>query len=98
MNWDNTRCEGEQEERIQELSSDGHIQKIIQESHLIKDQHPEAIIFYQITCGGCESRLTDDDPLSLAVDYQCDECDYVTRTVDGNLGHVSVVLPPGLRD
>ena len=31
MNWTNTRCEGEQEERIQEMLSDSHVQKEMKE-------------------------------------------------------------------
>jgi len=98
MNWNDTRCEGEQEERIQEMLSDNHVQKVMKEARLTTDQYPEVIIFYQITCGGCGSRLTDDDPLSLAVDYRCDTCDYVTKTVDSNLGYLGVILPQALRD
>ena len=98
MNWTNTRCEGEQEERIQEMLSDNHVQKVMEEAHLTMDQYPEVMIFYQITCGGCETRLTDDEPLGLAVDYRCDECDHVTRTVDGDLGHLGIMLPQDLRD
>jgi len=98
MNWNDTRCEGEEEERIKEMLSDNHIKKMMDESHAFKDQAPETLIFYQITCGGCEARLTDDIPLYLAVDYKCDECDYVTKTIDGNLGYLGVMLPKALRD
>jgi len=98
MNWNDTRCEGEEEERIKEMQSDKHVKKTIDESHSTKDQYPEALIFYQITCGGCEARLTDNVPLYLAVDYKCDECNYVTKTIDGNLGYLGVMLPKALRD
>ena len=98
MNWNDTRCEGEQEERIQEMLSDNHIQKIMNEVKEFKDQYPESMIFYQVTCGGCETRLVDNDPLSIAVDYRCDECDYVTKTIEGNLGHLSIMLPSDVKD
>ena len=98
MNWNDTRCEGEEEERIKEMMSNNHVKTILDEAHAFKDQAPETVIFYQITCGGCETRLTDDEPLGLAVDYRCDECEYVTRTVDGDLGHLGIMLPQDLRD
>jgi hypothetical protein len=98
MDWNDTRCEGDQEERIKEMMSDGHVKEILDEATSLIVQAPEIVILYQVTCGGCESRLTDSDPMYLAVDYRCDECNYVTKTIDGNLGHLSVMLPPALRD
>ena len=98
MNWNDTRCEGEEEERIKEMMSNDHVKEILDEVHSVKVQSPEIVIFYQVTCGGCESRLTDEDPMYLAVDYRCDECDYITKTIDGDLGHLGVMLPPALRD
>ena len=98
MNWNDTRCEGEQEKRIQEMLADNHVQKIMNEVVEFRGQYPEVMIFYQVTCGRCETRLVDDDPLSLAVDYRCDECTYVTKTIEGNLGHIGIMMPPDLKD
>ena len=98
INWDDTRCEGEQEIRIKEMMSDEHVKEILDEVALIVGQAPEVLVFYQVSCGGCDSRMTDSDPKYLAVDYRCDECNHVTRTIDGNLGHLAVMLPQELRN
>ena len=98
MNWNHTRCEGEQEERIHEMLSDSHIKKVLAEVKLTHNQYPEIIIFYQITCGGCKTRLTDEDPICLAGDYECDKCKYVTKTINGNLGYLGAMVPQALRD
>lgn len=98
LNWNDTRCEGEEEERIKEMLSNNHIKEVMNAAHSTKNQYPEVIIFYQVTCKGCESRLTDSDPMTLAVEYRCDECEHVTKTIDGDLGHLGVMLPEALRN
>jgi len=99
MNWNDTKCEGEEEqERIAEMLSDKYIKEILGSAHLAKSQYPGTMIFYQITCGGCNIRLTDDAPMSLAVAYKCIECKHITKTVDGNLGYLDVLVPASLQN
>ena len=36
MNWNDTRCEGEEEERIKEMMSNNHVKTILDEAHAFK--------------------------------------------------------------
>ena len=90
--------EYEQQRRVNAMVADPHVRGILHEIDDLTEEYPEVVIYYQVSCDNCGSRLTDPDKFSLRYSYICDLCAHETKTSDGYLGYISMFLPPGMPD
>ena len=90
--------EYEQERRVKEMTADPNIREIIHQVNDLVEEYPDVTIHYQVSCGNCDSRLTDTDEFNLQYSYICDLCSQETKTSDGNLGYLTMFIPPGMEE
>ena len=90
--------EYEQERRVKEMIGDPNIREILHQVDDLKEEYPDVVIYYQVSCNNCGSRLTDTDKFSLQYSYICDQCTHETKTSDGELGYLTMFIPPGMEE
>ena len=90
--------EYERQRRVDEMLSDPHIREMVQQVEDLLEDNPDMTIYYQVSCRNCSSRLTDTDKATLQYYFLCDLCGCETKTSEGDLGYLSVLLPPHIRE
>ena len=90
--------EYEQQRRVNEMTADPHIREILHQVDDLKEEYPNVTIYYQVSCNNCDSRLTDTDEFCLQYSYICDRCAHETKTSNGELGYLTMFIPPGMEE
>ena len=73
---------------ISELYADPHTADVIAKADYVMSLG--STVFFKWTCGGCGERVTCSTPDTLFTSFAHEDCGYVTKTIDGNLGFLVV--------
>ena len=78
-----------QSPEIEAMLSDPHVQEVVQKALMwVQFGHQ---VYFKWTCGGCGERAAADKPQALHTGWRHEECGYVTKTVDGELGFILII-------
>lgn len=79
------------EENLEKLLSDPHVMEVVERAHASREMG--ATVYFKWTCRGCGERATVNKANTLTASFIHEDCGYLTRAEDGDLGLLTIFTP-----
>ena len=76
---------------IDRMLTDAHVIEVVSKAQQVLEHGSE--VYYKWTCRGCGERAIANQPNALRASWLHEDCGYITKTVDGDLGFLLVIAP-----